>query len=253
MNTTKIIIDISTSEKKKEIFELFKSFNKIGDIYTFFNVKDTPYNNKYVHNIADNIGFDFSYYKEKKKKFCLVCGKVLEKSQKKFCSSSCAAKFNNTGRIHNEKTKKKISESLSKNNVSSEKMKICMNCGCSLEKQQTKYCSFECQHEYEYKEKVKDWKKTPNKYSSENIPTFIKKYLMKKHNCKCEKCGWGEINETTGNIPLQIHHKDGNCTNNSEENLELLCPNCHSLTSNYGSLNGLSRRYKLKKYKNLIK
>ena len=24
-----------------------------------------------------------------------------------------------------------------------------------------------------------------------------------------------------------VHHIDGNCTNNKEENLQLLCPNCH--------------------------
>jgi predicted HNH restriction endonuclease len=41
----------------------------------------------------------------------------------------------------------------------------------------------------------------------------------------------------TGNIPLQIHHIDGDATNNKEENLQLLCPNCHTLTENYGSLN----------------
>lgn len=253
MNSNKIVIDISTPEKKKEVLELFREFNKICDIYTFFNVKDTPYNNKYVHNIGNIIGFDFSYYKEKKKKFCLVCGKELEKSQKKFCSTSCSAKYNNTGRTHSEETKRKISKSLSKSGDVNERKEKCVNCGCELKKQQTKYCSFECQHEYEYKKRIEEWKETPENFNSESIPTFIKKYLMEKHNNKCEKCGWGETNETTGSIPLQIHHIDGDCTNNKEENLELLCPNCHSLTSNYGSLNGVSKRYKLKKYKNLIK
>ena len=60
---------------------------------------------------------------------------------------------------------------------------------------------------------------------------------MEKNNCKCEKCGWGETNEFTGNIPLQVHHIDGDCKNNREENLQLLCPNCHSLTENFGSRN----------------
>ena len=36
---------------------------------------------------------------------------------------------------------------------------------------------------------------------------------------------------------LQVNHIDGNYKNNREENLELLCPNCHSLTPNYRSLN----------------
>jgi len=34
-----------------------------------------------------------------------------------------------------------------------------------------------------------------------------------------------------------MHHKDGNRSNNKEDNLELLCPNCHSLTDNFGILN----------------
>lgn len=30
-----------------------------------------------------------------------------------------------------------------------------------------------------------------------------------------------------------MHHVDGNKLNNSEDNLLLLCPNCHALTENY--------------------
>ena len=74
------------------------------------------------------------------------------------------------------------------------------------------------------------------------VPSFIKNYLMKLHDNKCEKCGWGETNEVTGKIPLEIHHIDGDCTNNKMENLQLLCPNCHSLASNFGSF-----KQKLKK------
>ena len=47
----------------------------------------------------------------------------------------------------------------------------------------------------------------------------------------------------TGKIPLQVHHTDGNYLNHDEKNLELLCPNCHSLTSTNGTLNkGNGRR-----------
>lgn len=31
-------------------------------------------------------------------------------------------------------------------------------------------------------------------------------------------------------LTFEIHHKDGNRKNNKRENVELLCPNCHSLT-----------------------
>ncbi len=36
---------------------------------------------------------------------------------------------------------------------------------------------------------------------------------------------------------LEIDHIDGNSDNNSEENLRLVCPNCHSLTSTYRGTN----------------
>lgn len=57
------------------------------------------------------------------------------------------------------------------------------------------------------------------------------------HNNSCELCGWNKINTYTNKVPLQIHHLDGDCKNNRPENLQLLCPNCHSLTENFGSRN----------------
>ena len=53
---------------------------------------------------------------------------------------------------------------------------------------------------------------------------------------------YGKKNEYTNKIPLQIHHVDGNCINNTEDNLMLLCPNCHSLTNTFGNLNKNSKR-----------
>jgi predicted HNH restriction endonuclease len=50
-------------------------------------------------------------------------------------------------------------------------------------------------------------------------------------------------------IPLEQHHKDGNSENNSKDNLELLCANCHALTKNYGAKNkgnGRKNRYKMR-------
>lgn len=61
--------------------------------------------------------------------------------------------------------------------------------------------------------------------------------MFEKYNAKCCRCGWSEVNQYTGNIPLEIEHIDGNYLNNNEENLILLCPNCHSLTSTYKGAN----------------
>lgn len=119
---------------------------------------------------------------------------------------------------------------------------VCKNCGKEfiIYKGTTgKFCSHSCQQDFQYKEWVKNWKDgnesgTSGKYW---LSERIRRYMLEKHDYKCEKCGWGEKNEHTGKVPLQVHHVDGNCLNNSEENLQLLCPNCHSLTENFGSRN----------------
>lgn len=52
---------------------------------------------------------------------------------------------------------------------------------------------------------------------------------------RCERCGLSEwLHEK---IALEIHHKDGDSLNNTLDNLELLCPNCHALTENYRGKN----------------
>ena len=45
---------------------------------------------------------------------------------------------------------------------------------------------------------------------------------------KCSTCGREEWNDQI--IPLQLSHKNGNPNDNSLENLELLCNNCHAQT-----------------------
>lgn len=52
---------------------------------------------------------------------------------------------------------------------------------------------------------------------------------------KCEQCG---LTEWQGKeIPLEMHHIDGDHFNSDLSNLVLLCRNCHALTDNYGSKN----------------
>jgi hypothetical protein len=38
-------------------------------------------------------------------------------------------------------------------------------------------------------------------------------------------------------IPLELHHRDGDRSNNTLANLRLLCPNCHALTETYRGRN----------------
>jgi 5-methylcytosine-specific restriction endonuclease McrA len=48
---------------------------------------------------------------------------------------------------------------------------------------------------------------------------------------KCEICGLSEWNGKP--ITLQLHHINGDGTDDRIENLQILCPNCHSQTDSY--------------------
>lgn len=128
------------------------------------------------------------------------------------------------------------------------KVHYCLNCGKLLNNRQTKYCSNICQTDYQYKQYINRWKSgeetgLSGEYS---ISQHIRRYLMNKYSCKCQLCGWGEVNQYTNTTPLEIHHIDGDYKNNNEDNLQLLCPNCHSLTETYKSHNKNGRKQRAK-------
>lgn len=94
----------------------------------------------------------------------------------------------------------------------------------------------------------KSWakgRKFPNRVAIEDylsnkfpIQSFkLKKKLIAEKLIKsiCSSC---KLTKWIGKpIPLELHHKDGNNLNNNLSNLELLCPNCHSMTDNYRGKN----------------
>lgn len=125
---------------------------------------------------------------------------------------------------------------------------VCINCGKSFIKYPSSknlYCSVKCATTHKKQQHIEAWKLgNIDGTTNYTCSKFVRNYLLQKHNYKCEKCGWGEINPFTGKIPLQIHHIDGNSENNTEENLQILCPNCHSLTENFGSRNSNAPRGK---------
>ena len=74
------------------------------------------------------------------------------------------------------------------------------------------------------------------KYFNNEIP--ITSYKLKKRllrdgikSNKCECCKLELWNNKP--IPLELHHINGNNSDNNLSNLMLLCPNCHALTDNY--------------------
>ena len=221
--------------------------------YTFFNNcvslsdaarkifgKDDYRSSEKIKVLSAKEGFDWHIWSERRKKKrvivkCVYCGKEFEideseKLERKFCSHSCSASYNNKARGAKEHTQ----------------YEACVYCGKSLngKSKYAKYCSVDCQKNMEQKEYIAAWKdgKTNGVIGKYGISNRIRTYLFEKYNCKCQKCGWGEENPKTHKVPLQIHHIDGNCLNNNEDNLQLLCPNCHSLTDTFGNSNKNSKR-----------
>lgn len=148
-----------------------------------------------------------------------------------YCSQSCSAKGSLTQRIVKCKIcEKDFSVIHSRINTAKYCSRQCYNANrrktskesrtcqtCSKEYPATKnsgkkYCSIQCCN----KQKIKD-----------GAPSFAAvRANMKKAGeiSQCERCGFKEYPHILG-----IHHKDRDRNNNIRQNLEVLCPNCHSL------------------------
>lgn len=95
--------------------------------------------------------------------------------------------------------------------------------------------------EYAGQQNKKGQQKGPNVYkqaseylgTDKQIKSSELKYKILRDGLKeykCEKCGLSTwLNEE---IPLELHHKNGNHYDNNFDNLIILCPNCHALEEN---------------------
>ena len=233
------VIDSVSEEKNKSGSTLYNGVcvecgfvakKTIGD-FKRKNVQTCTHYNKLTQEQKD------AWY-EKHKKQCLYCGRDIPIGNKfpsdykkiECCNHKCAALYLNNKHGYGGETN-------------------CLNCGKEIP-YKNKYCSSKCQQDYQHKTYINRWKQgDENGVRGEySLSKHIKRYLFDKYDSKCYKCGWGEVNQFTGNIPLEVHHKDGDYSNNSEDNLELLCPNCHSLTDTYKAGNMGNGRKDRSKY-----
>jgi hypothetical protein len=80
---------------------------------------------------------------------------------------------------------------------------------------------------------IKDILKKGSYYQSYKLKRRLLKENLKEKCCEC--CGLFQWQGKE--IPLELHHVNGDNRDNRIENLQLLCPNCHALTDNYRGLN----------------
>ena len=70
-------------------------------------------------------------------------------------------------------------------------------------------------------------------YQSHKLAQRLIKEGVKEYRCeRCKRTEWENVP-----IPLELHHINGNRTDNRISNLQLLCSNCHALTDNYRGRN----------------
>lgn len=138
---------------------------------------------------------------------CLYCGKRFHRSPSEltrglntYCCRECYDKARQEGIAHTRGPGRKRG-----------KWVPCVQCGkevykppSSLKKVKNHFCSRECKKQFR------------------TTGTHVPRERMRKKYVSCQICALNEPDI------LVIHHKDGNPRNNIEENLIVLCPNCHA-------------------------
>lgn len=141
--------------------------------------------------------------------------------------------------------------------VTNKNKRHCITCDKEITEKpyRQKHCSMSCgtksKNNSIFKNYIARWKEGKEKGGDEKygkISGHVRRYLLAKYNNKCAQCGWSEINPYTNTTPLEVEHIDGDPINHVEDNLILLCPNCHSLTAGHSTSKGNGRRYYREKY-----
>ena len=149
-------------EKLSEFVKSGKTYKEISEMLTRSESS--------IRNKSNEIGIMTSMFKigiEFKEVVCLQCG-ILTSSEyenRKFCSHSCSAKYNNRLIIREKKNKN------------------CLRCGISISRK-NKYCSNKCQVRYIKNtifEKIESGDITLNERN-------YKTYLISKFGNKCMDC-----------------------------------------------------------------
>lgn len=209
-----------SEEIKLKILELNKQNKNTKEIGDILKISD-----KTVQRYLKSEGLNFlSVNVFIEKRTCLFCEKTYEIKRylkNKFCSRSCSCAYNNYKRDKKNKSEKDIKILKSLKEI--ENVKKLNTFNLSLSEKIKK-----CWNDKLMKENFDDlkWDRKRNR-------------VILEQDGKCNKCGNGEWLGIP--LSLEIDHKDGNNENDNRENLEGLCPNCHSITDTWRGRNKKSK------------
>lgn len=148
---------------------------------------------------------------------CETCGKVflalnkdLKRGRGRFCSRSCSS---------------------SRKRGVTLVVVICSYCGlevkkrpCSLRNSKSGmyFCNRKCKESAQKLGGLEEIQ--PSHYGTAYSKFSYRKVALRELENVCNRCGYKDVPAI-----LQVHHVDRNRENNSVDNLEILCPNCHAI------------------------
>lgn len=201
---------------------------------------------------------------------CLQCN--FETKNPKFCSRSCAATFNNLkGKANRRKPEGKCGECGQSIRTRKTWCDECLSifsispprksrtfptglegpcqdplvggkcsCGSIINDRSVfcKSCSARASGKLKAKKMIKLWISGDWRGGTDyRLSEIIRNYLLEQAKYSCQKCGFNTSHPDDNRSVLEINHIDGNGLNHSIDNLEVICPNCHALTSTYRGRN----------------
>ena len=131
----------------------------------------------------------------------------------------------------------------------------CQHCSTPLKPAATRkkvggkrYCDNACQQAFQQAQRKAAFEN--NEYVGYHMGfgtgSWPRRLLIEKFGYRCNCCGISEWNGKP--LTLEVNHKDGDASNNTFDNVEFLCLNCHSQTSTDRALNrNFSRTHRNKK------
>lgn len=151
-------------------------------------------------------------------KECEVCQKTFEareadhkRGRARFCSLSCSSSRSNPNKQRQTKV-------------------ICAYCQCEFLKPNNKLKGsksglYFCSREHKDKaQRIGGIEAIQPDHYKNGKHTHYRKLALREFPKHCNRCQWREHEEV-----LVAHHKNRDRTNNTLENLEILCPTCHAV------------------------